>query len=272
MKSKHIKQIKFCLPKETTGINKDKAISQIIENIEPTREIGFAGYKNKEFLKSGLKFNVFGETEETDLPDLEPYKEKIEIETEKALSKYNKVMETPDINVFVFPSQDTFVEKQMKGVTGIWIYKTVIHIFINTDYKEWLKQLPNTVIHETSHVISGTTFKWDAILDSIIFEGITEHFREKVLNDNKQEPWTKAISNEKAVEILKELEENNHLNKKDDTELYRDLFFGIDKYPQWSGYTIGYVIIDKILKNTDKDITGLIKMPPKKVFETYKNL
>ena len=51
-----------------------------------------------------------------------------------------------------------------------------------------------------------------------------------------------------------------------DTSLYQKVFFGSSKYPTWSGYAIGYYLIEKFIKNTDLvSWQSLMKKSPEEI-------
>lgn len=265
---KKIKEIKFCLPDKLSGISKEEVLDQIVELAGENEEIGFAGFKEKKYLKNFLPHFIFGDSEEVSLPDVSKYIEDIKKCLNNATSKCDDLFKLPKLYIFVFPTQDKFVEEQMKGVNGFAPYQKTIHLYINSEIKGWFNELPKTFAHEIAHAISHSLFKWETILDTLVFEGIAEHFRKKTIGGERA-PWAKAISEKKAEDIIENLERKELLNI-EDQNLYFDLFFGNDEFPQWAGYTIGYVIVKTVLENSGEDINSLIKTEPKKVFELYK--
>lgn len=267
---KHIEEIKFCLPDKLTDIDQEEAIEEMTKDIKPIEGVGFAGWKTKELLRNSLKFNIFGETEEVNLPDLSKYKEELVNKIEETLKKCNELVKMPDLFIFIFPNQDPFIEENMFGSFGFWVHGSAIHLYINTKAKGWLDNLKKSTAHEVAHVISGSKFKMETILEGLIFDGVAEHFREKAVG-GETAPWSKAIPEKKSKKILKDLEDNKLLNKKD-YKLYQDLFYGKNEYPNWAGYTIGYVIIKEILENSDKKIEEIIKISPKNLFKEYKKI
>ena len=89
--------------------------------------------------------------------------------------------------------------------------------------------------------------KCTTLLDSIIFEGLAEHFREQIIGDN-QAPWTKIFKLHQAGVIFLEMKLANLLPSTN-PEIRRGVFFGNKKYICWTGYTIGYHIVKSFLEN-----------------------
>jgi uncharacterized protein YjaZ len=268
---KKIKEIKFCIPDKLFSINRAEVLGQIIELAGEKEEIGFAGYIEKSYLKNSLSYSVFGDSKKVSLPNVLAHVSDIRNCITKTISKCDKLINVPPLYVFVFPTQNKFIQEQMNGVSGFSPYKKTIHLYINPEVEGWFKKLSETIAHETAHTISHSLFKWETILDILIFEGVAEHFREAVIG-GEQSPWTKAISSQKVKEILEKLETKNLLNDKKNKDLYNNLFFGGKEFPQWSGYTIGYILVKNVLENSDKDIKFLMKTKPQKIFELYKKL
>ena len=140
-------------------------------------------------------------------------------------------------------------KNKMDGVSGFSPWKNTILIDINPSAKNWETSLKNTISHEYNHSVVYNFHKWETLLDSIIFEGFAEHFREQVVGGEKAS-WAKAVSQKECKKHFSKLKEK--LNSKNQ-QLYREVFFGSEKYPLWLGYSLGYQIIKSFLsKNKEK--------------------
>lgn len=270
-KPKYLKRLLFCQPDKLSGISKEEAIKQMIEKSKPNKPIGFAGFIEKKYLENRLKVAVLGEKNEVSLPNISKDKKLIEKIVLEALSKCKKEIDLPDLHIFIFPTQDEFIKNKMNGSAGFSVYKGAIHAYINNNIEGWDKTVPKTIAHETAHAISQTNFEWETILDAIIFEGLAEHFREKVVGGG-HDPWTQVLTKKEAKEIMRKLIKNNLLDKDWDGEFYYKLFHGTGEYPLWAGYSIGYAVIGEVLKKEDITITELLEAKPKKVLEIYKSI
>lgn len=260
-------RISFYFPNKITSKSTKKSIiNGIAKSIPDDSKIGFAGYLSRKKMERRLTSFIFGSSHKLNLlPFNEPEIKKIII---NSITRSEKHVRLPGLHIFIFPTQNPHTIKHMRGVNGFTPYKNTIHIFLNTQEKNWKKQLSSTIAHEIAHVISFERFEWDTILDGLIFEGLAEHFREWILGGKKM-PWTFAISKRKALSILKKLEKEDLLYSKDNN-LYDNLFFGGKKYIEWSGYTLGYEIIKTILKSKSYSVNDLLKLHPSKIFLIYK--
>ncbi|MEK6812896.1 MAG: DUF2268 domain-containing putative Zn-dependent protease, partial [Nanoarchaeota archaeon] len=119
-------------------------------------------------------------------------------------------------------------------------------VFVNT-HMNYKKALKETIVHEMAHIISDYYGK-KTLKDALINEGLAEHFREHVIGGGKAQ-WVKSISRQSALEIFNKI--RPYVNKKSDKR-YRDLFFGGKTYPLWSGYAVGYYLVENYLKKQNK--------------------
>lgn len=242
--------------------NPKKIIQNILNEIQEDGKIGFAGFSNKKALKNTLKKFMFSRVGE-DLYFKIPSKEidKILEVSKEILEKLEKYSSNKK-HVFVFPCFDNFTIKKMNGLGGFCPWKNVILIFLNPQ-KSWENSLKETIIHEFVHSISpfykGGNF---SIGEGLIFEGLAENFREKVFG-GESAPYSKALNEEEAMEILNEIKDK--LNSKNWNE-YIEIFYGTKKYALWAGYSIGYYLIKRYLKNKVKiNWNELLRGDPKKI-------
>ena len=112
---------------------------------------------------------------------------------------------------------------------------------------QWDKALGETVGHEFNHAVFLRDKKCASLSDSIIFEGLAEHFREQVIGGD-QAPWTKIFELNQTKIIFSEMKLANLLQSAD-PGIRRGVFFGNEKYVRWTGYTIGYYIVKSFLEN-----------------------
>lgn len=168
--------------------------------------------------------------------------------------------------VFVCPSFNFFVKNRMGGISGYSPRGGVI--LLGVCPTGWSKQfLRDTVAHEFNHSIFFGYHKCETLLDSIIFEGLAEHFREAALG-GKPAPWSRILAMIQAKKLLLEL--NDILDSKDD-EPYQKVFFGRAKYPLWAGYSIGYHIVGSFLRAHAKlEWKEIIKFSPRDILTQSK--
>jgi len=222
----------------------EKSLKDIIENAPLKDEIGYAGYKSKKWLKNALNnFGVDGKNVEF----LDKNKDKIKKIVEESINKCENFFDDI-INIFIFHSSDNFIKEKMGGVNGFTPWKKTILIFINPT-ESWEGYLKSTLIHEITHTITKYYGANNYTLgQSFIHEGIAENFREYLLK--RRMPWTQAISREDSIKIFRGIRQ---LLNKEDYKIHGELFFGEGKYPNWTGYTIGYYLVKEYLNKKFKE-------------------
>jgi len=76
-------------------------------------------------------------------------------------------------------------------------------------------------------------------------------------------PYSKSLNEEEAIKTLNEIK--NKLDSKDWNE-YMEIFYGTKGYPLWAGYSIGYYLVRKYLKNKEKiNWNELLRENPKEI-------
>jgi uncharacterized protein YjaZ len=247
----------------TKNLDKNKFITQLISDLSK-KNISFAGFKNSKHLKQYLQFQLFDEKDYKKIPNYNFDKEKIFYLTKDALSKCHKELPAKFTKIFLFPSFSSFVKNKMGGVGGFSPWKNIILIDINPRAKGWETALKNSICHEYNHSVAYTFHKWESLLDSIIFEGLAEHFRRQVVG-GKRAPWTKVVSQKECKIYFSELKKR--LNSKSH-QLYEEVFFGKSNYPFWFGYSLGYNIVRSFFqKNKEKSWAEIIKIKPKDILK-----
>lgn len=260
---KMIGYVYFLLDYNPRLSDKKSFIARLVSDLQET-SIGFAGFKSKKYLKQYLQFQIFDDKECNNLPKYNFDKKKIFRIIEDTLAKcHNKLLAKPT-RIFLFPSFNSFVKNKMGGVGGFSPWKNTTLIDINPTVKNWETALKNTICHEYNHSEVYNYHKWESLLDSIIFEGFAEHFREQVIGGGRA-PWTKAVAQNKCKRYFSKLKEK--LNSKNH-QLYREVFFGSEKYPLWLGYSLGYLIVKLFLsKNKEKSWIDIVKIKPKEILK-----
>lgn len=167
---------------------------------------------------------------------------------EKILKKCTKFLVLKsDLTFIVVNTSNEFVKRKMMGVTGYTWGKHVISIEINIGNPRWIYAIAGTVAHEFNHSARFNYIKGDFTLeDTIAFEGLAQCFETKVTK--KLPPWSKAITKDEAQKVWLDIQPRL---KSKSSKLYRDLFFGSNKFQKWSGYTLSYIVVKKQLSNLD---------------------
>lgn len=244
--------------------NKENVASSILKNIKNS-SIGYAGFKSKNNLCDYLIGAIF-DPKEKDIPKISKYNfdtEKITEIIKDTIKLCHKTIESNITNIFVFPTFDNFIKQKMNGAFGYTPYKNTILIFLNPKNRKWKKALASTIAHEFSHSLVLNYNIWETLLESLIFEGLAENFKEKIIEGKS--PWVKALSPGQSKKIFLSL--GNKLNSKD-YNLYRSVFLENTEYPLWTGYSIGYYIVRSFIKiNQNLKWSEIMKLNPKDILK-----
>src|SRR3989338_1916841 len=242
--------------------NSAKTISFLITKIKKERG-KYAGFATKSEIEKFLIAEIFGFNKSVRKKQAKINIRVINNLIKSTLIKCDQKIESKNpLNIYIFPSYNQFVKKRMFGVSGYTQDKNNILLFISPK-KGWQSSLKNTVTHEYAHLVTYNYHKWKTLLDSLIFEGIAEHFRESVIS-GKPSPWTQVLSPQKSKIVFKKI--YNKLQSANE-KYYQQLFLEFDKkYPLWAGYTLGYQILQLFLRH-QKNLpwSKIIKLKPKDI-------
>ncbi len=172
----------------------------------------------------------------------------------------------------MFGVDDVFVEIQEDPTkvipeTGAGGYTPDSHqIFFyydstNLNFKENIaNEVKSTITHEFHHVIRNRTYNWkeDTLLGAMITEGLADHFDIEINNTNIK-PWSKALNQEELDLMIKKSQEELYSK----TYNHIDWFFGSQErnIPKWTGYSIGFKLVEDYIKKTNKKPSELVGEP-----------
>ena len=231
-------------------------------------DLGYAGFKSRERLAEYLSSAVFDSAEERSDYSIALDNDKIIAIAKEVLGKCIVALPSHPIHIFVFPTFSSFVENNMYGTTGYTPWQQTMLVFINPRNTCWQNALEGTIAHEYNHTVFLTHRQCNSLVDSLIFEGLAEHFREQVLHSGHA-PWTQVLNENEARKVLAKLSEN-HSIESIDQNLRKAVFFGNDKYALWSGYSIGYQIVMSFLQENPRMAwPEIMAVPPKEIFNCF---
>ena len=223
----------------------------------------YAGFKSRSAMADFLKQEMFGFGSIGKLKNKKIDAQKTSQLVRQTIQQCQRKVTMPQaISTHCFPSYNQFINKRMRGVSGYTSNQKNILLFLSPQ-PGWQRHLQYPIAHEYAHLLAYTYHPWKTLLDSLIFEGIAEHFREVAIGGPKA-AWVKAISPKQSHEIFKKI--SKKLNSVKITD-YNQLFFGAErKYPLWAGYALGYEII-KSFRNRYKNIPWLkiVQKTPKSI-------
>jgi uncharacterized protein YjaZ len=224
----------------------------------------FLGFKSNKDLAEFLESEIYGH--ESDAPRLKAEEKKAFEIINKTLDRVrNKLDIELNFSIHIFPSFNKFINKSMNGVSGYTPDNKNILLFL-APMPGWKEKLPLIIVHELAHLIAFTYQDWRSLEDSLVFEGLAEHFREDIIG-GEPAPWSVKFSANKLKKYLPAIKKI--LNKSDD-ETYPQIFLGAgNDYPLWLGYSIGYQIVKSYFKNSqNKDWIKIFKANPQSIIKT----
>ena len=190
--------------------------------------------------------------------------------TENALRKSFRALPSENkISIFLFPTFSSFTKEKLNGVDGFTPYRDVFHLYLHPapkDEEKLLKEIAYTTAHEYSHAVRfqcvPISYSY-RLIDGLISEGLAEYFRKEVLGGAKS-AFTKALGPLEAKQIFQQLKP---LLWSKSSKLYNEVFYKDDKYPLWTGYSIGYQIVHSFRqKNPKRTWAAIIQMKAEDIF------
>jgi len=243
-------KIKFYFPELFHQSKKDGIAKSIFKMMEKTGDIKYAGYLNKKNFYRNLSSNM-GIPKEKDFYKSIDIKKKTEIKNiiQKTISRCYRELPHPQTPIFIFVFPWFPTKKSLKifrGAFGTAPYVQTLHLFINPENLE-KKALKELLAHEYNHLVFYYYHpkKEYTLLEHIVIEGLAENFREEIMG-GKPAPWSLVISNRETGSQLKKI---GNLLKTKSLKVYKEVFFGSQKYKKWTGYSLGYQLIKEFRKN-----------------------
>lgn len=174
-----------------------------------------------------------------------------------ALQKSAAVLPGSKITVCLFaiePDQQGFYSLYMHGMNGGAASPTLILIEA-THRGDWQDWVAYTVAHEYNHAVQmqhvcqpdcrSSTVKAD-LLYFTISEGLADSFA-RTLYPDRVAPWTTALTPEQEAAQWRGMQE--YLTSLLPADRQRFLFGDGNQIPQWTGYTIGFRIVQKYIQS-----------------------
>lgn len=215
--------------------------------------------------------------EDTDIPVLDyrsyvpkdftciPGEEKLIDEiVSNTLKKCNAVLPIEEMIILVLPTFDSFVIDEMNGCVGFSPFagKSMI-LSLNTNTPGWAPALEYTIAHEYHHVIIHSKDDWESLGDTLVYEGMAENFRGDIVG-RANPPYVTYNSKETCLQYWQTLQP--YLEDTSE-ELYTQVFFGGGEYPQWLGYSLGDLLIERYQQKYNESWKELSFRKPKEVID-----
>ncbi len=187
-----------------------------------------------------------------------------------ALQKSSRKLEGADTTVCIIAADPSnwFIHEKMNGVNG-WTFgagKIILQVNPVPGWKTWV---PYIIAHEYHHSVwTDRYYRTDdheSLIDNLIFEGKADSFAHIIYPDIDV-PWVNALTAEEERDqwekILSQGETTNSIVKT------RFMVGGDEDTPTWTGYTIGFHIVQSYLRSHPQaDIDTWTAVPPQEMVE-----
>lgn len=195
---------------------------------------------------------------------------KVELIVKDALEKCDSYLAGIDTEVYIFPSVGDYEQMtdQVGGVSGVTIGQGKILILVDPTVDNWESVLSYVVAHEYHHSIWTSIQQEDnsfTLLDHLVFEGRADSFA-NIVYPEVVVPWSSSLDLNDEKTVWKLIDDQ--LGKVNGEVLNKVMFGDGKDYPHWSGYTIGYHIVQKYLeKNPEVDVATWTNMNSRDILE-----
>lgn len=271
-------KIQFCFPKTTSVKTKAAFVDAMMRDMKNDKKIGYAGYAEKSYLHSALSERIRRCDIKKYRPLPAPMKTHIEETIVATVRKCNASLALPEksLFVFVFPWLPPFRshDKIMGFVTGFTPYAGVITIYLSSE-KYSSTHLEETIAHEYAHAVF---FHYHPLSDAadgssphtmqnaLVSEGLADAFAEEILGRASAVP--QALTEKQSAHALEKVHSVlKRIFDREGIRLYRDLFFGGNGWKKWTGYAIGYRVVQSFRKKSHGlSWKKLVRMNPDEIF------
>ncbi len=194
----------------------------------------------------------------------------VEMIVNDALSKSNSHLAGINTTVYIFPSVGDYEQMTdpFGGVAGVTIGQGKLLILVDPTVENWESVLSYVVAHEYHHSIwtsKQLEEKSFTLLDYLVFEGRADSFAH-IVYPEVEVPWSSSLelSTEKTMwDYI-----DGQLNSSNSDLLNKVMFGDGMDYPHWSGYTIGYHIVQNYLeKNPEVNVEAWTNMSSSDILE-----
>ena len=136
-----------------------------------------------------------------------------------------------------------------------------IYLDLNNPYLKdnFETEVARTLIHEYMHVVREQYIDWEngTLLDSLIAEGLTQSFETEIQPDVPPSIYATAFTKNELTDLWDKakdiLDQRGWAND--------EWFFGGETIRRWSGYSLGYKLVQDKIKSSGLKASELYKLP-----------
>lgn len=179
---------------------------------------------------------------------------------ENAVSQAQKALPLVDtpVRCFIFPWKgDKESVSIFDGVSAVAPHNSVIHLFIDPTHVSGHQPVIETVVHEYTHLYYYQTSSHHGeytLYEHMLMEGIAEVFREEIVG-GEPAPWAISLNKQEATAVMQNISAQLRGTEE---EVWSPILFGRGDYKRWTGYSVGYHVVQQERANQSEDWPTLI--------------
>jgi uncharacterized protein YjaZ len=171
--------------------------------------------------------------------------------------------ELPDIDIVFYANPSQVVEQT--GIGGNTENAHTIIIPLDPEFKISEKELFLVICHEIHHACRIAKFgDTNSLLKKIISEGLADQFQVEIAPNSQPVTYRRDITRK---DLEKGLSDLRSIMPDGDYDYY-EWFFGYGDYPNWMGYTLGNIIVERYILTNKKSASELVWVPAEE-FATF---
>lgn len=194
---------------------------------------------------------------------LEP---RIRVAVEAALAGISQVLPLPGVDIVIDSDSKAAIPETGVGGYAPNAHRIDIHIDPTFPRVEQAleREIKSTLAHELHHCARWAGIGYgDTLIEHIVSEGLADHFDLEV-NGGTPKPWSLALTDTQLKVLFKEALQASKQN----AFSQNDWFFGAKKdIPRWTGYSLGFSIVGKYLRQSRKKASALVNEPAQTFLE-----
>lgn len=198
--------------------------------------------------------------------EMRPHAARLRRVTQRAVAAVKKCLPLKDVDIVLYHYPERTIPEF--GIGGFTPDANTVFIALNPRNSKFersvKKELFSTLVHELHHAVRCRTIGYGSTLwNSLIFEGLADHFDMEISGRKKPPPWSRALTEKQKKIWLKRAQpilHRPHFSPQD----YRVWFIGSKKsaIPRWTGYTLGYDVVAAYLRTHPTEAaSSLVSVP-----------
>ncbi len=208
------------------------------ENADEVKESLLKTVKNRAELKNSIELILYKKTH-------------IKAKIVEVLNRCRQKLENSGLTIYIMPSDpdNRAIMNRMSGIMGYTAGPKQIILTIDPSCDGWEPMIDYTFAREFTHAyllgLKEDKSKKRTLLEYMMYEGKADAFAH-ILYPNAKAPWTKSLTEVQKTETWNKIKTKLESN---DQVYQSDVMYGSADFPLWTGYTLGYSILQSAFKN-----------------------